>query len=292
MLAQHVTGAASLLKQLAAAQAPATPLPGFEVAWRRIADEESAVTTTHPRDVEDDGSAFGLLYERAATDGELLDEGIQTMLERWRLPEDAVFADLGSGRGGLVLRVAAAARLRHCFGIELIGSKHAAAEAALERVRPCLKAPVTLMQGDLTELGARTRVEDGAAESAEADVATEISGLTHAFACSVCFDDFLLRRMASTLADRTAFPCFQSLISLRSLPSQAELVRIGGLRLPCTWNAGATAHVYVPADLLQRPYGSSAGTARLLARFLCNGGVCTLPTKLQWPRRAQVELPR
>ena len=83
-------------------------------------------------------------YEKAATDGELLDEGIVALLDALQMPEDAVFADLGSGRGGALIRAAAASRLRHCVGIELISSKHKAAAATLSNVRDVMQTPVRL----------------------------------------------------------------------------------------------------------------------------------------------------
>ena len=150
----------------------------------------------------------------------------------------------------------------------------------------------------------------------------------------MCFDDFLLRKIAATLGDRQAFPRLQALVSLRSLPSQPHFVRIGTLPLTCTWatssecgqasshppgfsscemclspsstplpvtppcacvvSACAVAHVYVPSDLanLQEDDEARKGCLPLLASFLCEDGVCALPTPFeQRERGAYIELP-
>lgn len=43
-------------------------------------------------------AAKGPMYARAATDGELLEEGVEELLKLLQPSKDAVFADLGSGR--------------------------------------------------------------------------------------------------------------------------------------------------------------------------------------------------
>ena len=115
--------------------------------------------------------------------------------------------------------------------------------------------------------------------------------LTHAFSSSVCFDDVLLREMATTLGNANLFPRFQTLVSLRALPSQASLIHVGELFLETSWNQNCRGHVYVPADILERGAGAIC-TAPLLARLLCSEGVCTLPTALQWPAQGVIKLPR
>lgn len=113
---------------------------------------------------------------------------------------------------------------------------------------------------------------------------------THVFACSVCFDDVLLRAMADALTNRHLFPRFQLLVSLRVLPSTPSLVLVGETQLTTSWNGAARARVYVPADLLDRP--EHALPVPALARLLCTGGVCTLPPRLQWGGDAVIRLPR
>ena len=81
--------------------------------------------------------------------------------------------------------------------------------------------------------------------------------------------------MATALGDRRLFPRFQLLVSLRALPSQPHLVQVGEVQLVTSWNGGATARVYVPTDLLERP--DDALPLPALSQLLCSGGVCTLP---------------
>ena len=198
-----------------------------------------------------DHASRGALYERAATDGELLDGGVATLIRALRpSARDGVFLDLGSGRGGALFRVAAMSEWRHCFGVELVESKHAAASHALRALQctPLLRSPVTLLRGDVLDLealaaqlpidvalGARNaKVVSHASPLAHCTLKSaswgndkwattdepgatpaQLSEVTHAYTCSVCFDDFLLRGIARSLANRTAFPRFQSLVSCR-----------------------------------------------------------------------------
>ena len=257
------------------AQPPEMPesLAGVLTVIRK-AEEEAAKLV--PREAPD--ASLGSLYEKAATDGELLDEGIVALLDALQMPEDAVFADLGSGRGGALIRVAAASRLRHCVGIELISSKHKAAAATLSNVRDVMQTPVSFLEGDLIDVAAWSKQRQEAISKAEgagkaeggdggsrdgssSSGPTEIFGddgssddacallsevpealcdLTHAFTCSICFDDFLLRKIAASLADREAFPRMQALVSTRTLPSQPHFVKIGTLPLTCSWAVSST----------------------------------------------------
>ena len=248
-----------------------------------------------------DAISRGALYERAATDGELLDGGVETLLRALRpSAKDGVFLDLGSGRGGALFRVAAMSEWRHCFGVELMGSKHAAASHALNVLQgtPLLRSPISVLRGDVLDLeewAGQPPVESGNDQWATTEqpgaTSAQLSEVTHAYTCSVCFDDFLLRGIARSLANRTAFPRFQSLVSLRALPSQPYLTRIGELSLECSWNAAVRGHVYVPADLLERDAASRA--VPLLANCLCADGTCALPPALQpWPKGTYLRLPK
>ena len=248
-----------------------------------------------------DAISRGALYERAATDGELLDGGVETLLRALRpSAKDGVFLDLGSGRGGALFRVAAMSEWRHCFGVELMGSKHAAASHALNALQgtPLLRSPISVLRGDVLDLeewAGQPPVESGNDQWATTEqpgaTSAQLSEVTHAYTCSVCFDDFLLRGIARSLANRTAFPRFQSLVSLRALPSQPYLTRIGELSLECSWNAAVRGHVYVPADLLERDAASRA--VPLLANCLCADGTCALPPALQpWPKGTYLRLPK
>ena len=102
--------------------------------------------------------------------------------------------------------------------------------------------------------------------------------MTHAFTCSVCFDDLILRNLAKTLGSRELCPRFQVLISTRELPSQPYLQKIGQRPFYCSWNTAAAARVYVPTDLLGRE--EEDWCVPVLSHFLCADGVCLLPPGL------------
>ena len=92
-------------------------------------------------------------------------------------------------------------------------------------------------------------------------------------------------------ADRKAFPRFQSLVSLRALPSQPYLTLVGRLSLTCSWNANVRGHVYVPSDVCSRDAADRA--VPLLAHCLCDSGVCSLPAALQpWGAGVYTRMPR
>ena len=181
-----------------------------------------------------------------------------------------------------------------------MGSKHAAASHALNALQetPLLCSPISVLNGDVLDLeewAGQPPVESGNDQWATTEqpgaTSAQLSEVTHAYTCSVCFDDFLLRGIARSLANRTAFPRFQSLVSLRALPSQPYLTRIGELSLECSWNAAVRGHVYVPADLLERDAASRA--VPLLANCLCADGTCALPPALQpWPKGKYLRLPK
>ena len=265
--------------------------PLHPAAWRSISELERS---TFSRDDEsasanDEVTSKGSVYARAQTDGELTDEGVATLLDLLQLSPSSVFADLGSGRGGVLLRVATAAPTRGCFGVEFIGYKHQAAgrllDAARRRPEIELAGPVQFRQGDMVELASwAAEGKEGAAEEG-----FSISELSHAFMCSVCFDDVLLRQIAMDLANRTTFPHMQALVSMRALPSQPHFVPVGRVTLCSTWNALAQAHVYVPADLLSCP--EQDWPLQMLERVCCASGACTLPPRLAWGNDAIVRLP-
>lgn len=248
----------------------------------KLIEEQEALQAQGNSGAEEQQQNLGSLYSKAAGDGELLDEGVTQLLDLMRPTETSVFADLGSGKGGALFRVAAAASLSHCYGIELIVPKHVAATSALEALRPSLRTPITLLQGDVIDLPSWASPEKE----------PRLADLTHAFANTVLFDDFLLRRMAAALGDREAFPKLQSVVSTRELPSQPHLARVGSIPLTCSWNANVKGHVYVPSDLAERPEEAWRESVPMLERFLCDGGSCTLPAALQWRSGTYIRLPR
>lgn len=239
---------------------------------RELLDED-----VRRRDISaNEASQLAPMLARAATDGELLEEGVDQLLAALCMPDDAVFMDLGSSEGQALFQVAARAPLTAAVGIELLEARHATASKSLARVQkaqpPLLQTTdVRVVRGDLSELG-----EEACSWAEEA----RLREVTHAFSCSTCFDDFLLRRMAATLGDPATCPAFEALVSTRALPSQPHLALIGEIKLACSWNERVHAHVYVPTDVLRREKRSVG----VLSRFLCDeDGTCALPQALSRP---------
>ena len=141
----------------------------------------------------------------------------------------------------------------------------------------------------------------------------DVSGCTHAFMSSVCFDDRVLRAVSEKLA---AAPGFRLLVTLRSIPLQPHLRPLGAVRLANTFHGSHPAFLYVkntPQGLADAPPGppaprpprapvhppssprvalrpcaraaaEAAGRARAaeaLAAIMCHDGACWLPPHLQ-----------
>ena len=125
---------------------------------------------------------LGPMYERAATDGELEEEGVEQLLELLQLTESSVFADLGSGRGEALLHIAARVEVQRAIGIELLPARH---QRACELRDTCeeqelLKTPVILTEGDLTELGGEALPAKSSRQDA---IHCDLDPLSYACAC-------------------------------------------------------------------------------------------------------------
>ncbi len=271
---------ASALKLLKAI-AQYTPPPNHPPTPGNLADAlqelRDARQPPQPRELD----ALSPLQRRAATDGELLD--MSKLLDAMRPPAHAVFLDLGSGSADALLNIAATARMRGALGVELLGSRHADAVRALDKLQPELRTPVELVQADIANLA---ELLDGPSDDGASFGLRDVS---HAFTCSVCFDDFLLRRICETLGDAELCPNFQLLVSMRALPSQQYLTPVGELRLETTWNAAASAYAYVPSDLLARPEQPVGALSYFLRS---KDGACSLPSALALGPEWTVRLPR
>ena len=237
-------------------------------------------------------SSMGPMYQRAATDGELLEEGVDQLLDVLRPSPHMCFADLGSGRAGALLHVAARGVYRGCIGIELVEARHRHAMRTLERAdaEGMLKSTVRLHRGDLFDIATLAKEEISSTDPSAADT-VRLRDVTHVFACSVCYDDVLLHSISNALSNRQLFPNFQVLVSLRALPSNPAMLLAGEIRLTTSWNGSARARVYIHSDVLSH-LDDAAVPVQTLAWLLCSDGVCTLPPGLQWPKGSVVGLPR
>lgn len=201
-MTEGMQSAASLLRAL---QSHATVGPGFAeeqpppLALERLRSVLEASASEDEREMVSN-SNMGGMYDRAATDGELLEEGVEQLLDLLSMPPSAVFADLGSGRGEALFHIAARRSLHSVVGVELLKTRNDRARATRDSLSGLglLRSPVTLLQADLCDVSAWGPQSDSG-----------LSGVTHAFTCSVCFDDLILRRIASTLGSRELCPDFQ-----------------------------------------------------------------------------------
>jgi hypothetical protein len=193
------------------------------------------------------------------TYGELLPSGVDKLVRLLGMDASATFYDLGAGTCRSLLHLAMAQpHLRKAVGIELSPTRLEYGELAYEKLAAggTVMCPTEMRQGN---------VEDKIYQDA-----------THVFVSSVCFDDFLLRKIAENLGESDSF---RVLVSLRQLPIQPHLVLLGRTTLPNTFHGAQPAFVYVRHGLDRAP-------AATLSEFLCTEGACWLPSHFQEAREA------
>lgn len=188
------------------------------------------------------------------TYGELLPSGVDKLVRLLGMDASATFYDLGAGTCRSLLHLAMAQpHLRKAVGIELSPTRLEYGELAHEKLAAggAVMCPTEMREGN---------VEDNIYQDA-----------THVFVSSVCFDDFLLRKIAQHLGESDNF---RVLVSLRQLPIQPYLVLLGRTTLPNTFHGAQPAFVYVRHGLDRAP-------AATLSEFVCAEGACWLPSQFQ-----------
>jgi len=189
-----------------------------------------------------------------ATYGELLPSGTDALTHLFGMDESSVFYDLGSGTGRSLLHVAASQpNIRKAVGIELSQTRTDYAREALHNLDD-LAVP-------------RCEVEFREQDIQSADM----RDATHVFTSSVCFGGHLLRSIAQKCAESESF---RVLLSLRELPLQPYLVKIGESRIPCTFHGAQPCFIYVRHGMARCP-------PTVAADLLCRDGVCWLPPHLE-----------
>lgn len=145
-----------LLHQLAAHALSARPPPA-QLSSERLECLRSLLSSSQDERLASPLPSLrkGAMYERAATDGELEESGVESLLELLDPPPFATFADLGSGRGDALFHIAARRQMLGAIGIELVQSRHDSACSLREtlQARGLLRSPVRLVHADLSELG-------------------------------------------------------------------------------------------------------------------------------------------
>jgi hypothetical protein len=191
------------------------------------------------------------------TYGELLPSGIDKLVRLLGMDDSSSFCDLGAGTCRSMLHLAMAQpHLRQAVGIELSPTRLEYGFMAYDKLveRESAMCPVAMREGNVQD-----------------DV---YSNYTHFFLSSVCFDDFLLRKIASNLGKSAHF---RVLVSLRQLPIQPHLILLGRTNLACTFHGAQPAFVYVRHALDRAPPAT-------LSEFLCSEGACWLPPHFQEAR--------
>lgn len=138
-----------------------------------------------------------------------------------------VFLDLGSGNGGLVLKVAT--DFEHCFlyamGIELSTDRHETAVQSWQKAPPVVQSRATFVQGD----------------AAGDDAVPLIQQATVIWCSNLLFDNTLLQRIANSIASSSMdSPSLHTVVSLKEFPQGIAGFRLLDNRLPLemSWTAG------------------------------------------------------
>jgi len=137
-------------------------------------------------------------YYTPSTYGEVTPLGARQLFHQMgmRNRRDIAFFDLGSGAGKLVVQARLELMLTHARGIELAKSRHDAALRALAKVRQIeAETLVELMEGDLFGM--------------------DLSGATHVYVSSLCFDPGAMKRLGEKLQEASNLKC---VASLREIP--------------------------------------------------------------------------
>ncbi|GAX82063.1 hypothetical protein CEUSTIGMA_g9491.t1 [Chlamydomonas eustigma] len=191
----------------------------------------------------------------SAVYGEVMPEGIQSIMQRMNLEKNDVFIDLGSGLGRSVIQIGLNQPEVRSIGIELSATRHEQAAWALDTVQSCHGLPVTnisLTLGDITTCS--------------------LEGGTHFMLCSTAFSASGCRMIAERLA---ATSTFKLLVTSRQLPPNPYLRKVGDFPCAYSWNLGGQAHVYAHHDLTKAP-------ASCLSQFLSRDGLYWLPHDREW----------
>jgi len=156
-----------------------------------------------------------------------------------RLHPDDTFADLGSGRGQIVLAAAmhADAAPRLSIGIEFHAARHAAAEQALDACDASVRQKVRILCADA--------------------LASDLTHVSKVFICNATWGGVLTSRFAAVLHPSRA-PRLERVATISEIPEDAlhenELRRVAISAVGASWAAAGTAlYVY------ERASASSAG---------------------------------
>lgn len=211
-----------------------------------LADAGSPITkeTTKKADAEDaeDAEDEEDIEYGASTYGEVTANGARTLFEAMALGEasDAVFFDLGSGVGRLIVQAwleLPEQALAQAVGVELSPTRHAAANLAW---------------GKLAASGAKLpRMGCPPEFRCESMLETDLSVATHIYVSSLCMDDEVLNALWAYLKSNA--PRLKCLASLKVFPASkagwSDLEKI-----EMTWtqpgDAGSNVFVYEWSDAL------------------------------------------
>jgi len=171
---------------------------------------------------------------RGQTYGELAPAGIADLITHTGLKEDDYFIDIGSGAGKVVISIVLLVPGVTALGIEIDTARHTMALNALAMAESKALIP-------------RNR-----ARFLHADAGTvNLTGGTVFFACSTCFPQRLMNRLARKIA---ALPTTRVFVSLTELPPRVAACFASQEDHACTvsWSPYARFYLYWTSPLTER----------------------------------------
>lgn len=158
---------------------------------------------------EEDAQLAAAGGSEAGVYGEMTVVGFRSLAKRIALCADDVYLDVGSGLGRTVFQAAQEFGVMRSVGVELAGSRHELAEAALLQQPPDVAARVILVHGDCcaAELWEQPAPAEGGAQhdgqsgsGGRADASAPCASATAVFAASLFFGDALMARLKERVA--------------------------------------------------------------------------------------------
>jgi len=177
-----------------------------------------------------------------ATYGEILfDSAEKLFTEILPLTENDVVVDLGSGVGKLVLWLYLATPAKESIGIELSKSRVTASKDMMQKVQQEL---VPQLKDKWVEQWGAQALKKKVSFRHENILESDLSNVTVIFVCATCFPESCMQALSEKFA--TLHEGLR-IATLKELPHNPSLKKIGSHRLPMTWSRqnGSEVMIYV-----------------------------------------------
>jgi SAM-dependent methyltransferase len=157
--------------------------------------------------------------------GEILPSSVHLLARYFKIKENDVFYDLGSGNGKVAMQIYLYTPAKKSVGVELSLQRH---QQALEARKRCLskklaKSDKTLdyVQGDILK--------------------ADISDATLIYMCSTCYTPRMMKILQSKVEN---LPKGVKVATLKKFKKSSKLKLVESLSLPMTWSKSSPVYIY------------------------------------------------